>query len=193
MSFTIFKIKFEVSYLFVSMVIIYIALDRTGYIIPLIISVIAHETAHILCLMLFRCRLLKVSFLIGTLSVQYDNLPSDKAKMLSLFCGPFINLIISLISYMIGNYTWFAINFLTFFYNLLPVSGLDGGEMLEIILEKLINHKLVVIIMMISTIVVCLSFCITCFFFTNNFSLLILCFYLISLYIFKNILKDKRI
>lgn len=174
------------------MLIIYIAIDRTGYILPLMISVIAHEIGHILCLMFFKCRLLKVRLLIGTLSVEYDNLPSDNARMISLFCGPLINLCISVISYVIGNYTWFAINLLTFVYNLLPISGLDGGEILEIVLEKLINHKLVSIIMNISTFVVCLSFCIVCFCFTYNFSFLLLCFYLISLHIFKNILKDTQ-
>lgn len=174
------------------MLIIYIALDRTGYILPLIISVIAHETGHILCLMLFKCRLLKVKFLIGTLSVEYDNLPSDKARLVSLLCGPLTNLIISIMFYLTGNDIWFAVNFLTFVYNFLPISGLDGGEILEIVLEKFINHKLVSIIMSISTFVVCLSFCIACFYFTYNFSFLILCFYLISLHIFKNILKDTQ-
>lgn len=174
------------------MLTIYIALDRTGYIIPLIISISVHEAAHVLCLKLFKCRIRNVRLLFGTLSIEYNSPPSDVARLISLLSGPLINLIISGVSYLLNYNTFCAINLLLFIYNLLPLNCLDGGEIAEIILERFLTHKQVSAVLNILTIIICILLVVACFGLTRNFSFIILCFYLLSVLIFKKTLKDVR-
>ncbi len=175
------------------MLTIYIAIDRTGYIIPLILSVLIHESAHILCLLFFKCKIKSVRLLLGTFSVQYSLPPSDIARLISLLCGPLSNLAVSIISFVFKNNTLFGVNLLLFLYNLLPVDGLDGGEILEIILHRFLSHNKISKIMNYLTLSVTSVFCMTFFTITNNFSFIILCFYILSGLIFKKILKDTHI
>lgn len=175
------------------MVIIYIAVDRTGYIIPLIISVLIHETAHIICLSAFKCRIKSVKLLLYTVGVEYNVSPSDTVRFISLLCGPLSNLIVAIISYASKNYVLFGINILLSIYNLLPVNGLDGGEILEIFLSKFLSHTIIFKVMKILTLLISTLFCVALFLFTNNFSFIILCLYLLSGLILKKTLKDTHI
>lgn len=193
MNFSISKIRIEISYLFLSLIIIYIAIDRTGYIIPLLISVFIHETAHIVCLLAFSCKIKSIKLLLCTVGVEYSCAPTGVARFMSLLCGPFSNLVISLISLSLKRDVFFGINFLLFVYNLLPIEGLDGGEIFEMVLQKFLSHTKIIVIMDLLTLCVTIIFCVSFFAITNNFSFIILCFYILSGLVFKKTLKDKHI
>ena len=84
MSFKLFGIKVEISFILGCIIALYIAGDRTGVILPALVSIICHELAHILVLKAFKCRVKKVKLLIGTVGIEYDReipYPKDVAAL----------------------------------------------------------------------------------------------------------------
>ena len=192
MSFSLLGIKFEISYIFASLIVLYIAFDRTGMLSYLLIGIIIHELSHLLFVYIFRSKICSVKLIIGAISIEYRDFCDRYKRIITLLMGPVSNLIIAGISYYFMYEKMFAVNLVIAIYNLLPIKGLDGGSILfEVLLSFLCEEKanafLNIITMVIST-----SCLITCFFvFKNNLSMIIILVYIVTPIIFKKILKDR--
>lgn len=190
MCFKIYNIYFEVDYIFLSLLIIYIAFDRTGIYLPLLLSVIIHEFSHILCLILFKCKFYSVKLNIGAITIKYNENISKPKKIISILMGPLSNLLISYIGFTLKNELLIYINLILAFYNFLPINGLDGGEIIKIVLSGVLNDKLIENVLSALTIIVSTAILMTCFIFKIfSVNVLLFCVYLISPLILKNLLK----
>ena len=191
MSFKLFGVLFEVSYIFACGVVLFIAYDKSGMFIPLLISVIIHELSHILFLRLFCCKIKSVKLIVGTVGIEYYENLKDSEKLISLFAGPFTNLLCAIIFYNLKLDLYFSVNLILSLLNFLPIKGLDGGDILEIILKRFIPKKIIEIIQFSFSVI----FFITIFFafikygkdLISNCSIILFIIYLILPFILKKL------
>ena len=67
-------VKFEISYLFLCLLILYIAFDKTGLYIPLILCIILHEISHLIFIIIFKSKVKSVKLILGAISIEYVDL-----------------------------------------------------------------------------------------------------------------------
>ncbi len=130
MKFRLFGTKIEISFLFLAFLCFIIFTDKSGLIIPMIIAVVLHETAHLLCMRVFGCQPKAIRLIPASVSVIRDFCSAPKKEMLISLSGPFINVFMFVVFYRI-NIEFSIINLLIGCFNLLPFKGLDGGEIIH--------------------------------------------------------------
>lgn len=194
MSFKLFGVKFEIDYVFVSLFVIYIAVDRTGIMLPLLGSIVIHELSHLLCIFLFKSEVKAVKLIVGVISVEYADICESYKKIIALLAGPASNIALALIFKMHNNDVVFALNIVIAIYNLLPLDGLDGGAIAaEIFTSFLPENKARNILLFINLFFLTSISLMWFLFFKNNVFILIVVLYLFTPFIFKKILKDKHL
>lgn len=129
MTFRIFGVKIYLSFFFVLLISIAVIFDSTGYIIPTILATALHETAHLLAMIIAKCKPRSISIIPAGIIITKQFAMPHRTDAVILFCGPLANLIISAVFINILS-EFAAINFILGIFNLLPVRGLDGGELL---------------------------------------------------------------
>ncbi len=129
MKFIIFGIEIFVSFFFVLLIAAVVFLDSTGYIIPTIIATILHETAHLAAMAALKCKPRSIKLIPAGVIITKRLAISHKTDAIILVGGPLANLVISALFVKISP-EFSAINFVVGIFNLLPVRGLDGGELL---------------------------------------------------------------
>ena len=169
------------------------------YFLSTIFFSIIHEFGHILAIIKYDKKISGVKINAFSIDIEqnYDFNISNKKELVVLLCGPLINLIffaIFALFYKILNLNIFKIfsiqNLIIGILNLLPIYSLDGGQILFIFLKQkfdIYNSNMILFIISIIFIlpITALGFLLVAKS-DFNFSLLILIFYLISLFL-KNI------
>ncbi|MBQ6848248.1 MAG: M50 family metallopeptidase [Clostridia bacterium] len=142
------KLKFlgteiYVSFLFVAVIALLLAIDKTGLALPTLFAVTMHELGHLFAMWLFESgpksiRLIPASVQITrNISTQYKN------DIIIAIMGPIVNVVLFFTLYI--NYLTFKnstvlsyalINLIVGVFNLIPVTGLDGGTALFSIIAK---------------------------------------------------------
>lgn len=195
MTFSLFGIKFELSYIFFSVVVIFLAFDRTGIYLPLLIGVIIHEMSHIIFILIFKSKVSSIRLIIGAISVEYVEICSKIKKIIALLAGPISNILLAYIFYCFNLEIWCAVNIVLGLYNLLPINGLDGGAVLGEILEQFCSERTVNAIINILTVLVLSGYSFLWIYNSNdirsNISVILLLIYIITPLIVKKVLKDK--
>ena len=137
--------------------------------------VIIHEYSHIIVAKIFKIKYNKVFFKIGGMCANIKKNNISNAKYIIIYlAGPLINLILYFI--FKNNYYISKINFILFIINLIPIKPLDGYN----ILIQILNNKLVKIIN-ISSIVILIIVNIYNILHNNNYNLIIILIYVLSL------------
>lgn len=148
MNFKILGTKIYVSFFFTAVVTIMLATDRTGIALPTIFAVILHEIGHLFAMWVLDCVPKQVKLIPASVQITSNFSKRYRNDILIALCGPVINLILFLTLYF--NYLCFKnelvlhyalINLLVGSFNLLPVSGLDGGTVLFCLLVKKIEFS----------------------------------------------------
>lgn len=137
---------------------------------------------------------MSVKLNIGAVLVIHSDDISKGKKIISLLAGPISNLLLSSAAYILKNETYCAVNIILAVYNLLPVSGVDGGAVLETALQGHCTSKTVDRIAFLSTVLICSIFVAVYFMFQkyfNNYSILLLCLYILTPILLKKILKES--
>lgn len=188
MIFKIFKTEIFVSYLFVAIIIFIIFIDKSGLILPMLISVFIHEITHLLVMAAFGCQPKSVILIPSSIEIKRDICDSFKKEVIISFSGPCSNLLIFVIFFKI-NIEFSLINLCIGIFNLLPISILDGGEILKIIFSKILSIEkgkniLKIIDIFISVLGIILG-AILFFQKNGNFSLIIFSTYILLLSIVK--------
>lgn len=160
MIFKAFGINFKISYIFTLSLAIFIAADKTGNIIPLLIATLAHELGHLVCMSLLKAKPSEINLTLGTIRIVNNTFTTNNETLLILLAGPLANLALFLVFINLKGLELFAIiNLVIFLFNLLPIEGLDGGSILRLSLrikhtEKFADRVLFAITMVFSAILI---------------------------------------
>lgn len=136
------KIKFwgtdiYVSFLFCAVLCFMLATDRTGLAIPTLFAVFIHETGHLLAMWATDCQPKSIRLIPASVQIVRDFSTKKSGETAITVCGPVANLV--LFGTLTANFFLFKneqtlvfalLNLIIAFFNLLPISGLDGGILL---------------------------------------------------------------
>ncbi len=193
MNFRFFGTDFKVSFFFVAVMAALIATDKSGYIIPTVLAVIIHESSHLLMMVYTGCRPKEIRLIPGSVMIIREMAQGNCNEILISLSGPAANLIISGLSYIIGNFNeWFtvfsAVNLLLGAFNLLPLRGVDGGAVLYRVLSKAVGCDIARVVLAILTVIIAAGF-VVLFFITMtgsvNISFLIMGVYFLMSFLVK--------
>lgn len=199
MSFYIKDTEIKIGFLFAASVAALLCFDVGPQVQLSVLSGILHEGGHILSLLLLGERPQKISFGLFGLSVlrRNDIKLNYKNEIITAFCGPFVNVLI-----LIGVLPFYlnyrnneillsvvVVNSALAFFNLLPVSGLDGGRILECALLRKKSVEKAELILCITSLAFLIPLTVAGFLTLvksgYNFTLLLLSVYLLALLIVK--------
>ncbi len=143
MKFKLFGTEIYVSFLFCAVLCFMLVIDRTGLIIPTLFAVFIHECGHLLAMWAADCHPKAVRLIPTSVQIIRGFSPKRCGEFAVTLCGPIANIVVFLslfLNYKMFGSHWslaFAVlNLVIALFNLLPVSGLDGGTLLEIIISR---------------------------------------------------------
>ena len=120
-----------------------LVVDRTGLIVPTMFAVFIHETGHLLAMWAADCQPKSIRLIPTSVQIVRSISPKKHGEIAIMLCGPLANVVlfISLFAnYLIFNsnqsLSFAILNLVIALFNLMPVSGLDGGTLLTIIIAK---------------------------------------------------------
>ncbi len=149
-NFIIFGINFSVSVGFMGIVCLMLYIDRLGLMLPTMVAIILHELGHLVVLLAYKQRPKRVEIKVGAVAIVGNFILNKKREILMLFFGSAFNFIFGTVFYICHMLfqNQYLLNFsLVMFvvgaFNLLPIIGLDGGDILKLILLKFLKIKAV--------------------------------------------------
>lgn len=183
-------VNFSLSVGFLGLITLMLYIDKSGLMLPTLLATLAHEFGHLISLLIMRSKPKKIVLKVGTIGILGNFLLSKKGEIFLNLAGPILNLICFFIFfglYQILGLLFFAnfalINLILGIFNLLPVTGLDGGSAFFIFLCQKLNLKTANITCLITSIIsifLILVLGINVFYSTKtNPSLILLALYLI--------------
>lgn len=198
MKFKIFSIDFRISYTFLCLVAICLITGLFNGFLCCIFAVIIHETGHIVPMYRFSSLPQKVEISLFEISItgKLRHQSSFKQNVIIIFCGPLANFVCFILFYLLYLFYGSLFEALAYanlsigLFNLLPVMSLDGGQLIYLLLrcrfsdgisEKCVNIITFIILFPLAA----LGFLIL-FNSKYNFSLLLVCLYIIISLICRN-------
>ncbi len=192
MKFKIGKTEIEISFLFTALLSVMVLFDGTGLIGYFLLAATVHEVAHLSVMCLLRSAPNKISLVPGGIFIIERSVNTLLEDSIILVSGPLANLI-CFFSFK-GDFS--LLSLILFVYNILPIRGLDGGSLVYILINGLINSKIADIALNILTVLVSLMFCVGFIVLfldgIQNYSLLIFSLYLISTVFLKKGVETRR-
>lgn len=143
MKFKFFGTEIYVSFLFCAVLCFMLVIDRTGLIIPTFFAIFIHESGHMLAMWAAECQLRAIRLIPTSVQIVRGFSPKRGGELAITLCGPAANILMFCV--LGANYLFFKnaqsltfslLNLVIALFNLMPVSGLDGGTVLAIILSR---------------------------------------------------------
>ena len=160
MRFKLFGTEIYISFFFAAVVTAMLAFDRTGLIIPALFAIVVHELGHLFAMWVLDCQPKRIRLVPAAVEITNKMSTKHRNDIIIAVCGPAVNLVIFFTLYF--NYLAFGqesslyyalINLLIGAFNLLPVTGLDGGNILFALLSKKLELGRAVLVMRIITLI----------------------------------------
>lgn len=143
MKIKIFGTEIYISFLFAAVIAFMLATDRTGLVIPTLFASFIHECGHLFAMWTAECQPKQIRLIPSSLQIIRGMSTKKHGEAIITICGPGANLAVFLAllvnRFIFKNETvliFSMLNFILAIFNLLPVSGLDGGTLLTIFLSK---------------------------------------------------------
>lgn len=148
MRFRLFGTEIYISFLFCAVITLMLAVDRTGYCLPTLCAAAFHEAGHLFAMWVSDCQPKSIRLVPASVSIT-SNFPKKKyGETLIAVSGPLFNMVLFcslMINYKLTasniSLEYGIINLVIGCFNLLPVKGLDGGTVLEILLTKVVGGR----------------------------------------------------
>ena len=134
------EIKFGSGFLFLCCLILLFCGFETA--LCSLISVVVHEFFHVAVAALFGGKLTEIRFgFFGiAMKASFSGLTSYRCDMLCALAGPVSNIVLGIVSAIFAKgslgYIFAGTNLLFGAYNLIPASGLDGGNVCEALFKR---------------------------------------------------------
>lgn len=195
MSFTIKNCRVTFDFLFLAMVTVMLLGDRSGIAQIAILSAALHESGHLAVMYAYGVEPLQIRFTPFGIDIVKSccvNRSYQRDTLISL-AGSSVNLIAAFLFYLLYHsitHPFFIINCTLAGFNLLPIEPLDGGQALYSALCMRVSTDLAAKIVSICSFAVLVPFALFGFSLLfrspGNYYMLIVCFYLIFLLVFKS-------
>ncbi len=143
MKIRLFGTEIYISFLFAAIIAFVLYTDKTGLALPTGLAVILHEMGHLLAMKALCCAPREIRLIPASVQLVKPFCARRGGEAIIALSGPVANIIFFLLFY--GAYLLWggsltlllaALNIILAVFNLLPVSGLDGGTLLRLFLEK---------------------------------------------------------
>ncbi len=143
MKFKLFGTEIYVSFLFCAVLCFMLIIDRTGLVVPTLFAVLIHETGHLFAMWVADCQPRAIRLIPTSVQIVRGFSSKRGGEVGITLCGPAANVAVFLSLFI--NYKMFGshqslkfavLNLVIALFNLLPVSGLDGGMLLESIISR---------------------------------------------------------
>lgn len=138
MSFRIFGVNFEFSVPFAVMLAFLLVTDSTGLMSASLFAVVMHELGHLVAMLFTKCLPTRIKCGLGGILISGNSYCTQKQTVLISLSGPLMNLLLTAVMLGLGlafdSYilcVFAAVQFLVGTVNLLPIDGLDGGDILK--------------------------------------------------------------
>lgn len=118
-----------------ALIIFIILILSSGAPLYLLSAVVLHEAGHILAALLVAGEFPVLRFNIAGVKLKYDGLSGTAKQITVSAAGPFVSILFGLIFYGKRNFALLSLGL--GIVNLLPISCLDGGNILRAVAEKL--------------------------------------------------------
>ena len=138
--------EFNVSFPFALMVAILLCCDSTGMMSVSLLSIFLHEMGHIIALYLLKLPPRRVNFRLCGIEIVESRLYCGYSAQLAVAAsGPMVNILLGLILLPFSHMSFVAImsatNIVIGVFNLLPLSQLDGGEILYCLMSAVLPEN----------------------------------------------------
>lgn len=137
MNFRVSGIKIEVSFLFAAIIALLFITDKTGLFAPSFLACLIHETGHLAAMKAVKSQVKSISLKPAAVEITRSPCKSAKSIMIIQASGPLSNItvfaVFLILSFSVHCETlliFAVINLAYGAFNLLPVKGLDGGNLL---------------------------------------------------------------
>lgn len=196
------KIKIDLK-IFIFIIFLFF-IKKIEYYFLFMLFIILHEIGHLMAGIILGYKPKEIYLNITGISLEFYNYNIEKkdfAKIVILMSGPMVNIILAIVYYY-QNIEYqlkteiILINIILVIVNLLPISPLDGGKMLKIILKKIAGYKKgIVLAQYISKILLysLMIFYSACILYIKNIEIFIFLIYLYILNQKENKIDDLRI
>lgn len=160
MKFKFLGTEVYISFLFMAVVTIMLAIDKTGFMLPSLFAVIIHEAGHLFAMWVLDVAPKQIKLIPASVQITADITRRYKTDMAVSLCGPLTNLVLFGVLYF--NFISFKndavlayalINLIIGAFNLLPVTGLDGGTILFSVLARRMDYNRARCILRITTLI----------------------------------------
>jgi len=196
MKFKLLGTQVYISFLFVAIIALMLATDRTGLLLPSLFAVTMHEVAHLFAMWLVDLAPKRIRLIPASVQIVRKFGVSFKNEIFIALMGPVANLLLFAVLYFnflsFGNVMvqyYALINLVVGVFNLIPVVGLDGGTVLLELLSRKMDYSRATAILKIITLIVCVTcFVLAIFMFIKgkfNPSVLILAVYFFIMFLLK--------
>ena len=166
MKFKFFGTEIYISFLFCAVVCFMLVVDRTGLVIPTLFAVFIHESGHLLAMWAADCHPRAIRLIPSSVQIIRGFSPKKCGEIAVTVCGPAANLVI--FGVLFGNFFIFKseqslsfaiLNLVIAVFNLLPVSGLDGGTLLAAAIAHFTDiYRAERIVRIITAVFACITF-----------------------------------
>lgn len=143
MKFKFLGTEIYVSFLFCAVLCLMLAIDRTGLIIPTFFAIFIHESGHMLAMWAAECQLRAIRLIPTSVQIVRGFSPKRGGEIAITLCGPAANLLLFAVlglNYLVfkseQSLLFATLNLVMALFNLMPVSGLDGGTLLTAVLAR---------------------------------------------------------
>lgn len=141
MKLKLFGTDIYISFLFAATVSFMLATDRTGLMLPTLFAVLIHEFGHLFCMWAGGCAPKEIRLVPAAVQIVEGFPKSSAHGVWIIIAGSLANIAAAsalFINFYLGgaevSLRFALLNFVLAAFNLLPVSGLDGGRLLCMIL-----------------------------------------------------------
>jgi stage IV sporulation protein FB len=147
------KTEIRFQFIYVAIMCLVLVLDKRGGIFFCFLASFFHEIGHIIVLLLFKQPIEAVEFSVFDIKIRCNYHLKFFGTMAVILSGVATNFLLALIFIRVIPLFAYANLFMGIF-NILPVSTLDGGQALKLLLNRFINRNKSVIIVNILTVIV---------------------------------------
>ncbi len=143
MKFKFFGTEVYISFLFCAVLCFMLCIDRTGLVIPTLFAVFIHESGHMLAMWATDCQPKAIRLIPTSVQIVRGFSPKKCGEAAITVCGSAANFVVCgvlFINYYIfdsrQSLVFATLNLVIAVFNLMPVSGLDGGTLLTLLLSR---------------------------------------------------------